>query len=246
MHSSKAAWGPRAKLRGARDLVSANHILAHYKVLDAFGHVSVRRPECPDRMLLARSRAPALIGLDDILEFDIETSEATAAGSTKVYLERFIHSEIYKRNPEVQAIVHSHSAALIPFGVTQCALRPVYHMGSFLEEVPVFEIRDHAGDGTDLLISSPPLGQALAETLGDSAVVLMRGHGATVVGSTLQEAVFRAIYTQQNASIQMDAMRLGPVTYLSADEGVGASAANRAQLERAWDVWKHEVDTAHD
>src|ERR1700693_1067643 len=113
------------------DLVFANHILFREGVVDGFGHVSARHDRYPSRFLLARSIAPATVTADDILEFDLEANPVDARGR-RTYLERFIHSEIYRTRPEVLAIVHSHSPAVIPFGVTGTQLRPISHMSGFL------------------------------------------------------------------------------------------------------------------
>ncbi len=164
------------------DLVAANRILSDQGVVDGFGHVSVRHEEDATRFLLARSMAPGLVTADDILEFDLDGNALDPQGRT-LYVERFIHSEIYKAYPEIKAIVHSHSPSIIPFGVTNVPLRPIYHMSSFLGAgVPIFEIREAGGPATDMLIRNPALGAALARSLGKSAVVLMRGHGNVVVG----------------------------------------------------------------
>src|ERR1700686_3861808 len=175
------------------DLVTANHILFDQHVVDAFGHVSVRHDKRPNRFLLARSMAPALVTAADILEFDLDGNPLAANGRA-VYLERFIHGEIFRARPDVGAIVHSHSHAVIPFGVvTSDALRAIFHMSGFIgTETPVFEIRSHAGEGSDLLIRNRALGAALAGRLGARPVVLMRGHGVTVAAPDLREAVFRA------------------------------------------------------
>ena len=221
-----------------REVVDANHILFDQGVVDGFGHVSLRHPLRPDRFLLARSMAPALVTADDVLVFDLDGAPAAAEGRT-VYLERFIHSEIYRARPDVVAVVHSHSPAVVPFSVVRgTRLRPVCHMCGFLGAgTPVFEIRDVAGRGSDLLIRDARLGAALARSLGSGAAVLMRGHGATVVGGSLRQAVFRAVYTEIGARLQADAMRLGPVTYLTDDEAAVAAEANDGQIDRAWLLW---------
>ncbi len=220
------------------DLVTANHILFHQGVVDGFGHVSRRDPARPDRFWMARSMAPALVTSADILPFDAD-SDVLRPEAPPVYLERFIHGEIYRRRPDVVGIVHSHSPAVIPFGIVRdVPLRPVCHMCGFVGAgAPVFEIRDHAGTASDLLIRDRALGAALAETLGNHAVVLMRGHGSTVVGGSLRQAVFRAVYTELNATLQAQALRLGPVTYLTAAEADNASRANDGQIGRAWALW---------
>jgi len=225
------------------DLVAANRILSDQGVVDGFGHVSARHPEEPRRFLLARSMAPGLVTADDIMEFDLDGAALDPRGRT-LYVERFIHSEIYKAHPEVNAVVDSHSPSVIPFGVTKVPLRPIYHMSSFLGAgVPVFEIREAGGPATDMLIRNPDLGAALAQKIGASAVVLMRGHGDVVVGRTVRQAVFRAVYTEVNAKLQAEALRLGggEVEFLNDEEAAKASQTNEAVLSRPWELWKRQA-----
>ncbi|KXS38051.1 MAG: class II aldolase/adducin-like protein [Halomonadaceae bacterium T82-2] len=226
-----------------QDLVHANHILFDEGVLDAFGHVSVRHPDRPDRFLLARNMAPGLVRAEDIIEFELDGTPVDAAGR-KVYLERFIHGEIYRARPDVMAVVHSHSPSVVPFSaVKSTPLRPMCHMSGFLGEgAPIFEIRDVAGDATDLLIRSAPLGKALADSLGGNNVVLMRGHGATIAAPTLKQAVYRAVYVEVNARLQADALRLGPVEYLTPGEAKTAMEMVEGQVERPWQLWKQRAE----
>ena len=236
---SKSAESAGAAVASAIDeLVEANHILFDQKVVDGFGHVSARCPARADRFLLARSMAPGLVQADDIMTFDLDGAPATN-DARPCYLERFIHSEIYRARTDVGAVVHSHSLSVIPFGVARrVRLRPIWHMCGFLGRgAPVFEMRDAAGDGSDLLVRDPALGVALARSLGDAAAVLMRGHGATVVGETLRQAVFRAVYTELAAQLQAEALRLGPVAYLSVAEARAAAKTNDSQIDRAWSLW---------
>ena len=227
-----------------QDLVDANHILFNEGVVDAFGHVSVRHDTRPDRFLLARNTAPALVRADDIQEFDLD-SNLTSDDTRRVYLERFIHSEIYRARSDVAAVVHSHSPSVIPFSAVKSAkLRPISHMCGFLGDGAArFEIREFAGDATDLLVRNGALGVALAKTLGNGNVVLMRGHGSTVVGPTLKHAVYRAIYTEVNARMLTEALRLGDVEYLSRSEALATMKTNEGQLERPWALWKEAVKT---
>ncbi len=223
------------------DLVTANRVLAHEGVVDGFGHVSVRDPQNPSRYRLARSMAPALVTAADILTYDLDSNALDASGRTS-YAERFIHGAIYKARPDVNAVVHAHTPAVIPFGVSMVRLQPVFHMGAFLGAgVPVFEIRDAGGTATDMLVSSQPLGDALARTLGTANVALMRGHGMVAVAGTIPEAVFRAYYTGQDAALQSEAMRLGNPTYLSADEARRATQTQAGLVSRAWDLWKRAL-----
>ena len=220
------------------DLVAANHILARLGVLDGFGHVSVRDTEHADRYLMSRSLAPELVGEDDIMTFDL--ASAPLAGDARTpYLERFIHGEIYARRPDVHAVVHSHAPGVVPFAASSVPLRPIYHMGGFLGAgVPVFEIRERFGQ-TDMLVRNRVQGQALADTLADRSVVLMRGHGFCAVGDSVPVAVFRAAYTQSNAALQQQAIALGgTVTYLDQAEASQADATIRGVVARPWTVWK--------
>lgn len=220
------------------DLVVANHILFDQGVLDAFGHVSARHDKEAGHFLLARNMAPGQVKASDILEFTLDGEPLNANGQ-RVYLERFIHGEIYRLRPDVQAIVHSHSNSVVPFSVTKTPLRPICHMAGFLgRHVPVFEIRNAAGDGTDLLIKNQALGVALAKTLDQNTVVLMRGHGNTVVADDLKKVVYRAVYTEVNARMQLQATQLGEVTYLSEQEGLRTLETVEGQAGRAWNLWK--------
>ncbi len=223
------------------DLVVANHILVDEEVLDGFGHISVRHPQDPSRFLIARSMAPGLVTADDIVVVDLAGQVHDAQGR-RTYVERFIHSEIYRARPEVHSVVHSHSPSVIPFGVTGARLRPICHMSGFLgAQVPVFEIRHAAGEATDLLVRNQALGQALAASLGSANVALMRGHGNVVVGHSIQQAVFRAIYTESNAHLQSEAMRLGEINFLTPEEAQATSDMNDEHLDRPWQVWKRRA-----
>ena len=220
------------------DLVAGSRILAREGVLDAYGHISARSDKRPDRFIMSRSRAPALVTAADLMELNAD-SEPPAGDQRKGFIERYIHGEIYRSRPDVMAVVHSHAPSVIPFGVTKTRLRPIYHMGSFLwSGAPVWDIRK-VRDDNDILVRDRPLGSALAEALGSCSCVLMRGHGMTVVGDGVQEVVFRAIYTEMNARLQLQAESLeGPIQFLSETEGKRSTAANRGTIERPWELWK--------
>lgn len=223
------------------DLALANRILVNQGVLDGFGHISARHPHQADRFFIARSMAPALVEAADIVEVDLDGHVHDAQGR-RTYVERFIHSAIYKARPEVMSVIHSHSPAVIPFGVTGARLRPICHMSGFLGAVtPVFEIRHSAGESTDLLISNQALGEALATTLGKANVALMRGHGSVTVGTSIKQAVFRGIYTESNARLQSEALRLGEITFLTEEEAQATSDMNDQHLDRPWEMWKRDA-----
>lgn len=223
------------------DLVAANHILARENIFDGFGHISVRSERNPSRYYLSRSLAPALVTASDIVAFDLDSR---AIGTTAaLYTERFIHGEIYKARPDVKAIVHNHSPALIPFSVSSIPLRAVSHTAGFIPDgVPLFDIRAAAGM-TDMLVSNAERARALAATLGSAPAVLMRGHGVTIVGATIPIAVGRSIYLERNAALQAQAIALGgSITYLDPAEArqIMASGENGGYL-RAWELWKRRA-----
>lgn len=221
------------------DLVYANLILFNEGVLDAFGHVSVRNPKNREHFFLARNMAPGLVTKEDIIEFNLE-GEVVNNDPRKVYLERFIHSEIYRQRDDVESIVHSHSHSVVPFSVVKSSpLKPMCHMSGFMGmHVPIFEIRDVAGDETNMLITNSELGSSLSKSLGDNTLVLMRGHGSTVVAPSLKQAVYRAIYVEVNAQLQINASRLGAIEFLSEGEAHATQVTNEGQIERPWNLWK--------
>lgn len=217
-------------------LVFANRILYDQGVVDGLGHVSVRHDSQPGVFLLSCNRAPGLVRRSDIVGYDYD-GNAVSETTQRPYLERFIHGEIYRARPDVVAVVHSHSPSVIPFGVTQRKLRPIFHMAGFLGAGSAhFEIRETGGN-TDMLIRSCALGKALAASLGAHSCVLMRGHGSTVVGTSLEQAVFRAIYAEVNAKLQLHAHGLGDVMFLNEVEAQLASDMNDGQIARSWMLW---------
>ena len=221
-------------------LVVANRILARHGIVDGFGHVSVRMPTPEDGFLLSRSLAPATVTAGDILRFDLD-GNVQDGDSRPPYLERFIHGEIFRARPDVQAVVHNHSPSVIPFGATRKPLRPIYHMSSFIGSASAFfEIRE-AGGNTDMLVRDRPLGVALAHSLGAKSVVLMRGHGCAIVGDSIEQVVYRAIYTEMNAKLQLQALALGEPEFLNDEEVEKATQMNNGTMMRAWNLWKAEV-----
>jgi len=242
---SRAAQAPASASPASpillEDLVAANRILADQGVLDALGHVSVRHDRDPNRYFLSQSRSAELVALDDLMEYDLSSSPVNYAGRP-MYLERFIHGEIYRARPDVKAIVHTHAASLIPFGVSSVPLRAVHQSAAFIAQgVPVFDAREAAGM-TDLLIRDAALGRALAQSLASHNAVLMRGHGAVVVGPSLPLVVRRSINLALNATFQMQAMALGgEIVYLAPQEAREVLAREDAGLDRAWEFWKRKA-----
>src|ERR1700749_2565110 len=223
------------------DLSLGSRILAEFGVVDAFGHVSARSPANPSHFLMSRSLAPALVTSDDVMEFD-QDGNAVDAGGRQVFLERFIHAEIYRARPDVMAIVHAHSLGVIPFAASKTPLKPMFHNAAFLAAgVPVWDIAKDFGV-TNMLVADNAKGKSLAAALGDKSVVLMRGHGDVTVGPNVKIAVFRAYYTDVNARLQAQAIGLGTeITYLSSEEGAKADQVNFQVFDRVWNLWKQKV-----
>jgi len=230
---------PAAGAELVEELVLANRILSDQTVLDAFGHISVRHDKDPSLYLLSQDLAPALVTREDLVTFDLDSVPVANAGG-RYYSERFIHGEIYKARPDVNAVIHCHPASLIPFSVSETKLRPIYHMGAFLGAgVPVFDIRD-AGS-TDVLVRTPEVGRALARALGDGGLVLMRGHGATFVAASVKLSVFRAVFATHNAAMQLAALTMGKVTYLPDVEAEQFAQNEHRYVERPWALWRRKV-----
>jgi HCOMODA/2-hydroxy-3-carboxy-muconic semialdehyde decarboxylase len=228
------------------ELVTANRILAHEAIVDAFGHASIRHPDRPDRFFLSRARAPACIEADDLLEIGLDGTVIDAAGRP-AYAERFIHAAVYEARPDVQAVIHNHSPSVIPFGVTATPIRPLLHMAASMGTiVPLWDSHTKFGD-TNLLVTNLEMARDLAATLAQHAVVLMRGHGCTVAGRSLREVVFNAIYLEVNAKLQLQATGLGAVTFLT-DGEVAAALRTRSAFtfERAWEHWCHRAGRPYD
>jgi ribulose-5-phosphate 4-epimerase/fuculose-1-phosphate aldolase len=225
------------------ELTTANRVLANHGVLDALGHVSVRNPLQATQYIISRSLGPELVTPADLQEFRFDGTEVHG-DSRAAYAERAIHAAIYAARSDVRAVCHNHSPSVIPFGIVDVPLRPVFHMAAPIGgDIPVWDIAAEFGD-TDLLVRSAAQGASLATALGDRRVVLMRGHGCAVAGATLQEVVFTCVYLEVNARLQLQAMSTGrEPKYLSRGEVELATATLLQPLtqERTWTTWSRRV-----
>ena len=218
------------------ELVVANHILANENVVDSFGHISIRNPDNLNHFFRSCSRAPELVSRDDIMEFDLEGNSVDGSTLTP-YGERFIHGAIMEARPEVQSVVHNHSLSVIPFGVTGTQLQPIIHTGAAIgRDIPIWDIHDNFGD-TDLLVRNMDQGRDLAKCLGDSSVILMRGHGCSVTGPDIKGATLIAVYLQISATLQLQSMPLGDVRYLTPGESEKCTELffSGLAMDRVWE-----------
>ena len=233
---------PAVKL-AIEELVIANHILYDQNAVDGYGHISVRNPANPNTFFLARSVAPSVVKVEDIMEFDMDGKALN--GDTRVaYGERFIHSGILKNRPHINSVIHGHASPILSYGLTGVTLKPVYHMSAFLGDgAPIFEIRNFAkpNPDTDMFISNSDLGDALSQTMGLQYFVLMRGHGYAAGADSIKKAVFRTVYAIQNASIQAEAMKMGQVQYLTPGEAAYSKETIEKTIGRPWQLWTERV-----
>ncbi|KAF4635864.1 hypothetical protein G7Y89_g2228 [Cudoniella acicularis] len=250
-------------------LITANHILHHQKVLDAYGHVSFRHPDNPEVFVMSGDRAPALVASSaDLIEYRVVDSSPVDPNARKGYQERFIHSEIYKQFSDVNSVIHSHSEAVLPFTMSGVAMQPAFHIAGFLgTEVPLYDITDlyQPEDQQDMLVNTPKFGASLAATFSTSqpsgrdshSVVLMANHGFTAVGTSIKQAVYRAVYTHINAGIQSNAIILRnaqlslqsgvsetKIRYLNEKQTMGSQKMNDASQDRPWGLWAREVEVS--
>jgi 3-hydroxy-2-methylpyridine-4,5-dicarboxylate 4-decarboxylase len=225
------------------ELVLANHILYDQHAVDGYGHISVRNPNNPNTFFLARSVAPSVVTVADIIEYDMNGNALN--GDNRVsYGERFIHSGILRNRPDLQSVIHGHASPILPFGLTGTPLKPIYHMSAFLGSgAPIFDISKVAkpDPDTDMFVKSTELGDALSNSMGSQYFVLMRGHGYAAGAESIQKAVFRAVYAIQNASIQMEAMKMGEVKYLSPGEAKKSQETIEKTISRPWQLWSESV-----
>jgi ribulose-5-phosphate 4-epimerase/fuculose-1-phosphate aldolase len=228
------------------ELVTANRVVAHLKLVDSFGHVTVRNPENPQRFFMSRSRAPSLVTKEDVLEFNLDSSPVDLRGLSP-YKERFIHGAIYRARPDVMAVCHNHAHELLPLAVTKTAMRPALHSAAVIgRKVPVWDIRDEFGD-TDLLVTCNEMGDSLARAVGKGTAALMRGHGSVIAGKSMPDVVFTTYYLRLNAEVLIKAMSIGRgVTYLSSGEVDKSGELHRQPLSqgRAWEEWCMQAGVA--
>ena len=230
-----------------QDIITASHILTNEGILDSFGHISARSIKNPDHFFMPRAMPPALVSRADIVEVGLDC-KPVAPDAPRLNGERYIHCEVYKARSDVQSVIHTHDLAVIPFGLTGISLKPVVAQAGFLPpETPLFEVRDvHKNqDKRGVLVINADLGDALAKTLGANPVVLMRGHGETVVGRSVREATVRTLYTHIDAQAQSVALALSPnITVMDAAE-LAFNAAENFDADRPWQNYKQRLPAGH-
>ncbi|MCR0983267.1 class II aldolase/adducin family protein [Roseomonas populi] len=221
------------------DLVVANRILANEGVLDDFGHVAVRHPGRPDRFFISRSRSPEIVTRDDLLEFTLDGVPVDPKG-LRPYLESVLHARIFAARPDVNATVHHHAPAVMPYTIVDVPLKPIMHMASVLGgEVPVWDSRDEFGD-TNMLIDDVPRADSLAKALGGGTCVLLKNHGAAVAAHSLPAVVFISVRMKDNAELQARTTAMGTPRFLTEGEIrlTAEMLMGERPLDRAWSYYR--------
>ncbi len=237
VYSALAADEADLVARTKLELAQANRILAREGILEVTGHISVRHPTIPDRYLLSRSLSSSLVTRGDILTFNLDNTPVVPT-SEGLFFERAIHGQMYEARPEINAVVHTHSASVLPFTITENKLIPVINEAVLIgTDIPVFDTRDEFGD-TDTMITNVERGRALARKSGNASVVLLRGHGCVVLGESIPVAVHAAVYLERNARVQLEAHQLGDIKALSEGEvELLAKLFRSGGTGRAWEYW---------
>ena len=239
------ASGEQQKIDAAKlMLAQANRILAREGALDVVGHISMRHPTRPNHYLLSRSRSAEQVSVADILEFDANNNPVTPANG-RVYAERFIHGAFYAARPDVGAVLHSHSSAILPFTISDQPLRPALFVGALMGgAAPVWDLRDKFGDATDGLVTTADRARDLVRVADKTNVVLIRGHGYAAAQAGIIELTFMAIELITNATVQREALSMGgKITPLSSGEiATSLKTQNVNQLKRLWDYWLSRAD----
>jgi 3-hydroxy-2-methylpyridine-4,5-dicarboxylate 4-decarboxylase len=218
------------------DVITASHILTNEGILDSFGHISTRSAKNPDHFFMPRAMPPALVSRADIVEVGLDC-KPVAPDAPRLNGERYIHCQIYQARSDAQSVIHTHDLVVIPFGLAGIPLRPVVAQAGFLPpETPLFEIREANASEKQrgMLVLNAQLGDALATKLGANPVILMRGHGETIVGRSVREATVRTIYTHIDAQAQSAAMALSPKITALDDAELATNAAENFDADRPW------------
>jgi ribulose-5-phosphate 4-epimerase/fuculose-1-phosphate aldolase len=202
-----------------RDFVTALRIISHEGLSDAFAHLSARVDD-GKKMLFMPRRSPALVKAKELFVLDFEKTVPQSA----------VHQAIYKQREDVGSVIHFHSPAVILLSVVGETVRPMHNYSAiFYEGVPIFE-----GTGQ---VESPERAGEIAGILGSAKAVILRGHGAVVVAQSIREVCTLALYLEESARLQVEAMKLGSPKFISQPEAqrIAKRTFKPASTERAWE-----------
>ena len=204
------------------DFVTALRIIQREGLSDAFAHLSAR-VNGGEKMLFMPRKSPALVKARELFVVDFE----------KVVPQSSVHQAVYKIRDDVASVIHFHSPAVILLSVVGETIRPMHNYSAiFYEGVPVFE-----GTGQ---VESPERAGEIAQILGPAKAIILRGHGAVVVGHSIKEACILALYLEESAHLQVEAMKLGTPKFVPQQEAerIAKRTFKPASTERAWEHFK--------
>jgi ribulose-5-phosphate 4-epimerase/fuculose-1-phosphate aldolase len=215
-------------------LVEAVRMLARAAIIDYSGHCSVRRDGGSFFINSGASVRPALSANDVVL---VDLDGALLNGSAPPPIEFHIHSEVYRARADVNAVMHTHprwSTLLTSAGVQY---QPVFGQGALLGEVAVLD--------SPLSINTAVKGRTLAATLRDRSAILLKAHGAVVVGTDIVECFALAAYLEENAQRQYRALQIGAPYVLSAAEQQACRDHLRSPslFRKTWDHYRSNLST---
>jgi HCOMODA/2-hydroxy-3-carboxy-muconic semialdehyde decarboxylase len=206
------------------DFVTALKIVSCEGLSDAFAHVSARVDG--QRMLFMPRKSPDLVKKSDLflVDFEKQVSQST------------VHQAVYKARSDVQAVLHFHAPSIVLLTLVGRTIRPLHNYSAmFYEGVPLFD-----GPGQ---VETPERAAEIARILGSGKAVLLRGHGAVVVGKSIREACILSLYLQETARLEAEASRLGAPQYIPADEAerMARRTFKPESTARAWDHFAAKV-----
>ena len=205
-----------------RDFIAALRVISHEGLSDAFAHFSAR-VNGGKKMLFMPRKSPALVEASELFVVDFNKNVPQSA----------VHQAVYKVREDVGSVIHFHSPAVILLSVVGETVQPMHNYSAiFFEGVPVFE-----GTGQ---VESPERAGEIAAVLGQAKAVILRGHGAVVVGKNVRESCILALYLEESAHLQVEAMKLGKPKFVSQSEAerIAKRTFKPASTERAWEHFK--------
>jgi len=220
-------------------LVLANKILAYEKLATPFGHVSVRIPGT-DTLLISRSVAPGMVTADDLVLCDLN-GKVLEGKYKDTYSEVAIHTEVYKKRKDVGSVVHTHSSYVISLSMTDNTVLPFNSSATGDQPMALYRKRG--------LIDTPEKGRGVCDLMGSNQAVILKAHGAVIIGANIEQAVSRSVSLERMAELQWKAMCIGKLVPFTEEEKRSGSAAQPRRtgadaeglhgLQREWTYYEY-------
>jgi L-fuculose-phosphate aldolase len=213
-------------------LVDAIRMLERAEIIDHSGHCSARR-DAGSFYINSGASVRSTLSSGDIVTVDL--NGALLEGAAKPPLEFHIHSEIYRARPDVHAVVHAHPRWSTLLTMAGAPFKTVYAQAALIGEVRVME--------SPLSINTKTMGERVASTLGGNRAVLLRSHGAVIVGGDIVECFALATYLEENGRRQYLAMQIGdPYVFSDAEQqACRATLWSPALFQKSWDYFRSKL-----